>query len=169
MHVGVLNTACLAQEVTEARPLAEAQPASARRSVIASAGLGAAGFLAGGLLGIVAQLGCTGDQCEIDGLVLGGIFGLTIGSSVGAHAGNRRSGALGVDLVASAGALALGIGLSNLLFEDNGNPFLLVIPVAQLAAAVTAERKVAARRLQGVHAGVGVRGARPSLSLRVTI
>lgn len=140
---------------------------SAARPILMSAGLGAAGFLVGGLAGGLAASDCYGDQCVYGGVIAGGVLGLAVGASTGAHLGNRRRGSLAIDVLASVGGAAAGVGLSSLLFEDNGNAFLLAIPVLQVAAAVTAERMVSAKRRKGVHLRVMPTDSGLSLSLTV--
>jgi hypothetical protein len=95
-------------------PAAESAPATGRAFVGAVLG-GAAGALVGGLTGLyVGSNRCyepaNPDSCDwIRGTAVGTVVGITVGTPVGAHLMNRRRGALGWSLVASAVVGGLGI------------------------------------------------------------
>lgn len=103
------------------------------------------GFLGGGILGCWIEVESTETSNEYEGVagfLLGGLTGATLLTPVLAHRLGGREGHLGVGLAASVLAGALGVAL---LAASDGK-LLLVVPVGQIWASVSAEKETAERR-----------------------
>ena len=105
---------------------------------------GAAGLLLGGLVG-AALSGDTDDSDSWVKGLQGAVIGATIGESlmlpVGVHIGNGRQGELLWSMPASLAIGVAGAAISR-EFESRGKawPFMILTPIAQLAASMAIER-----------------------------
>ena len=121
------------------------QQTSAWRSIGFGLLGGAIGLVGGAIVGYQATGGsdfCGDDRCGIAGGFFGGLAGEAVGISLGVHLGNKRRGNYWVDLLASAGLAAVGIGAMVWIDPDEGGLFALAAtPVLQLSVAVPLERK----------------------------
>ncbi|MEW5927141.1 MAG: hypothetical protein AB1941_06645 [Gemmatimonadota bacterium] len=121
---------------------------------MAFAGLagGAAGLLGGALLGYVVETGLTGcageEWCGFRGVLLGGVVGEVTMLPLGVHLANRGRGSYGSGVAATAlvgvGALLVAAGMG-----DAVPATALLVPAAQLAAAVAVEKSTARKKLRG--------------------
>jgi hypothetical protein len=99
------------------------------------------GLVAGGFIGARLEMagGCEGDEwCGFGGALLGAAIGSTIMIPAAVHLANDQRGSFTSGLAVSAAALGGGIVIS--LFMHDAHPVLL-IPVAQIIGAVSAERR----------------------------
>jgi hypothetical protein len=99
-----------------------------------------AGMLGGALLDGEPDEDCI-DFCFGPGLILGTLAGEALGVAAGVHLANGRRGSLPVGALTSAGILAVGLVAGNDVPE-----MLVVVPVSQIVAAITVERRTARRR-----------------------
>lgn len=117
--------------------------------ILAGAGLGIAGFVAGGLTGAALARDCTGSEyCVLQAAFFGAAAGGTVGLAVGVHLGNHQRGSLPLDLLAGAVAWGTGIGIAAASDWDETVTWVAfaTIPLAQLASTVAVERAVAHAR-----------------------
>jgi hypothetical protein len=113
--------------------------------VAAGMGLGAAGFLAGGLTAASFSRGCTsGEYCQLAAVFYGAAAGGTLGMAVGVHLGNRRRGNLALDFMTGAAIWIAGIAVVSSSDWDEGVTKIafVAIPAGQLAGTVAVERAV---------------------------
>jgi hypothetical protein len=103
------------------------------------------GAVVGGFVGagIEKAGGCDGDWCGLGGGLIGATAGTAVSIPLGVHLTNRRRGRLDRSILAAAGVAAAGWAAAFAL--DDGRPVLL-IPFAQLVAAVAVERATTSRR-----------------------
>ena len=125
-------------------------PISPLPSILAGAGLGAAGFVVGGLsMGLLWSTQCGPEQfCGVTGALLGAAIGATLGLPLGVHLGNRRRGSYLLDVVTGVGVWVAGIGVIGL---SDGNYTVrditfVAMPIAQLVGTVLVERAWGHRR-----------------------
>lgn len=121
---------------------------------MAFAGLvgGAAGLFGGALLGYVVDTGltdCAGEEwCGFRGVLLGGVVGEVMMLPLGVHLANRGRGNYGSGVAATAlvgvGGLLVAAGMGDVVPAT-----ALLVPAAQLVAAVTVEKSTARRKLRG--------------------
>lgn len=104
----------------------------------------AGGFLGGGITGYWIEVGTTepNEYQGVAGFMLGAFTGATLLTPILTHAMGGGEGHLGVGLAASALAGALGVAA----IASSGGHLLLVLPVGQIWASVSAEEKTAQRR-----------------------
>jgi len=103
------------------------------------------GFLVGGISGYWIEVGSTETGNEwrgVGGFLLGAFTGATLLTPVLTHAIGGGEGHLGLGLAASALAGALGVAV---IAASDGH-LLLALPVGQIWASVSAEKKTAERR-----------------------
>ncbi len=102
------------------------------------------GFLVGGISGYWIEVGTTepNEYQGIGGFMLGAFTGATLLTPILTHAKGGGEGHLGVGLAASALAGALGVAV---IAASDGH-LLLVLPVGQIWASVSAEKRTAERR-----------------------
>ena len=107
---------------------------------------GVVGFFGFGIAGALIASGMSDNQGDgyeaLGGFAIGALVGESVFLPLGVHLVNRRQGDYGVSLLASAGIAALGLGLTGAL-QDMGIVFLPAIPLAQLVASISLERKTA--------------------------
>jgi hypothetical protein len=133
---------------------AQAAPRGTARLVIGGVLGGAAGLVAGALVGhATLDRDCANrDRCEADfGAIIGGAAGEAFLLPLGVHLANGRHGSYGAALLGSLGTLALGgagMYLANNHIAADGALYVVVasIPVVQLGTAVALERVTARRR-----------------------
>lgn len=147
-HVTAGVTALLLGSATTTQaqqPVDQPEPSTVPASVGAAIGLGAAGLLVGGLVGLGIASNCQGSYCQIPPILLGAEAGGAFGVALGAHLGNRGRGSLGLDCLVSAGVWGVGIVTLALSggWEPPGTTIVAVaIPIAQVAATVLTEQLV---------------------------
>jgi len=115
---------------------------------------GALGFFGGGLLGYWVETGlagCEGEEwCGFAGVLFGSVIGEMVALPLGVHLANRSRGSYAPGLATS---LAVGLGGIALAAATGGIAGPLVvpaIPVAQILAAISVERRTAARKLREI-------------------
>ena len=123
-------------------------------AIVGGVGLGAAGFLAGGLTGAVAAGDCGSEYdefCRLAGAFVGAAVGGTFGMALGVHLGDHRRGNFALDLATGAAVWVTGISIA--AAGHWGHPLtetmFVVIPIGQLAATVAVERAVGRSRSKG--------------------
>lgn len=127
-------------------PAADAQPGGRSPEVLALGGVVGggvgmfAGMFAGALLDGPADEDCI-DFCFGPGLILGTLAGEALGIAAGVHLANGRRGSLPKSALTSAGILAVGLVAGN-----NVPEMLVVVPVSQIVASITVERRTARNR-----------------------
>ncbi len=101
---------------------------------------GVTGLVAGAYLGaaIDRSNGCSDDWCGLGGALVGASAGTAFMVPVGVHLTNRQRGSFGLGVWWSTMVTAAGWGIA--VASDNASP-LLLIPFAQIAAAVAAEAR----------------------------
>lgn len=126
------------------------QQTSAWRSIGFGLLGGAVGLVGGAIVGYQATGGsdfCGDDRCGIAGGFFGGLAVEALGLSLGVHLGNERQGNYWVDLLATAGVAAVGIGAMVWIDPDEGGLLALAAtPVLQLSVAVPLERRTGRSR-----------------------
>lgn len=105
---------------------------------------GGAGLVAGALAGAWLQ-GSKDPDC-IDFCIgwepiVGALAGEALGLALGVHLANGRRGSLPLGMLTSAGILTVGA-----IGGNNVPPMLLIVPVTQIIATVTVERRTERRR-----------------------
>ncbi len=119
------------------------------KPVLAGIGLGAAGFLAGGLIGGALSYDSDTEYSGLAGAFIGSQIGGTLGMATGAHLGNHRRGNLALDFLTGAAIWGAGIGLVVASQDATVGPAVfVVIPIAQILGTVAVERAVGQRRLR---------------------
>jgi len=122
------------------------------RPLLTGAGLGVAGFFAGGYTGVLLSRGCDSHEyCSLEAAFYGAAAGGTLGLALGVHLGNRRRGSFALDFLTGAAVWGAGIGLAAVSDWDDTvvwTAFVLV-PIAQLASTVAVERAVGRSRSRG--------------------
>jgi hypothetical protein len=121
------------------------------------AALGAAGAVAGGLIGFALDHTCDAGSSWLC-IEPGGLAGIavlgTVGASVGAHLGNRRRGSLGVVLLGSCAAWGAALILALPIRLVGPEAFvvwlLAAVPIVQFGATVAIER-ITGRRNEARH------------------
>ncbi len=138
---------------------------SPEKAYLLGVGIGMGGFLAGGLAGLAATSGCTGDDyCGARGFLIGAAVGGTLGMALGVHLGNDRRGSLPLDMLTGAAVWGIGIGGAALSDWDDTVTFIAAIgvPIVQLLTTVAVERATGrsrdAKRNLSVSAGPNLQG-----------
>jgi hypothetical protein len=143
-------------------------------TIVAGAGLGAAGFVLGGLAGYgIARAGddyCE-DWCGFPEAMLGAAVGGTLGMALGVHLGNKRRGSFALDFL--VGALVWGAGIGVVALSDGdetvGTIAAITIPVAQLAGTIWVERSVGQKRSRSQDVAVSIVPHRDGAALALTV
>ena len=101
---------------------------------------GVTGLVAGAYLGAAIDRsdGCSDDWCGLGGALVGASAGTAFMVPVGVHLANRQRGNFGLGVWWSTIVTAAGWGIA--VASDNATP-LVLIPLAQIAAAVAAEAR----------------------------
>lgn len=125
-------------------PSVQQQTAPVGNMIFGGLAGGALGFFAFGFAGALiadsqAPDGSDGFEA-LGGFVIGAIVGESVMLPLGVHVANKRRGDYGIELLASVGIAAIGVGLTGAI-EDLAIVFLPGIPIAQLATAIAIERK----------------------------
>jgi len=131
--------------------LSPPDPADRTAAMVGGGILGGAVGLAGGVIigaGIERSLsGCQGDDfCGLGGAALGGLIGEATLLALGVHIGNERRGEYLAALGGSLGAIVAGFAVGGLVHRGD---VVLVIPLGQLFAAATFERRSMPRPTPG--------------------
>lgn len=143
--------------------------------LLAGAGLGAAGFLAGALVGYsTVRSRCNQfpeDFCGLPESFYGAAIGGTFGMAVGVHLGNRRRGNLGVDFLTGAAIWAVGIGVVAASDWDGvaGVAAFIAVPIAQLAATTAIERSIGRKHERARGATVSLIPTRRGIGLSASM
>ncbi len=115
------------------------------RPVLGGLAAGAVGAGLGFLGGLAAYSACEGDEVCLLPALAGAIIGETLALPLGVHLAEGRRGSYPLGALASAGVAAAGLGAMALV-GNSGPPaqgIAVMIPVAQLAAAIAVERRTA--------------------------
>ena len=150
--LALIVTCLMAPRATFAQQTRPTEPKTIWPSVAAGAGLGAAGFGAGALLGgVVGGWSCTrtGEGlCALSGALVGAAVGGTLGLALGVHLGNRRRGSYLLDVLTGVATLGLGVGIIGLSDGDYvvRDAMLISLPLVHLGGTVLVERLWGRRR-----------------------
>lgn len=110
---------------------------------------GAAGFVAGALIGDAASDECdfSSDLCIAEAAFYGAAGGGTLGMAAGVHLGNHRQGNVLLDFLVAGAVWGTGIAIAFGTDDDTTQLVTLIaIPVVQLGATVAVERATGRRR-----------------------
>ena len=99
---------------------------------------GVGGALAGTMIAVQSSSGCKAEYCQLGPALLGFGLGESIGLAVGTHLGARGRGDVALSALTSMGIMVGGVLVSVAVGE--GRMALPLIPLAQLAAALSMER-----------------------------
>ncbi len=134
---------------TPPHPIARAEVGSRWGAYGAAAGIGALGFVAGGLAASQVDQDCEDLGC-LEAPFYGAALLGTIGVAVGAHLGNGRRGNLGLDLLTSAGIWGLGIGpiIASQSGDDLAVAMFLAVPIVQVLLTTEVERATGRARVR---------------------
>lgn len=113
-------------------------------------GLGAAGILLGGAIGLGVADCPAEEECELQGAFYGAAAGETLGMALGIHIGNRRRGSFALDIVTATLISGTGIGVAYASDWDNEVTLLalVAVPIAQLIGVTLLERAVGRKRAE---------------------
>lgn len=133
-----LQSVSKAAHPPHARPAVTQVPAQRDDVTLVLAGVvgGAVGLFAGGYVGGKALEGDCED-CDLLGLVYGGIIGEAAGVPLGIHLANGRRGSYGVALLPSLAIAGAGIALAG---AADRSELLLAVPVFQVVSSIAVDR-----------------------------
>jgi hypothetical protein len=102
---------------------------------------GLMGGIGGAFVGAMFGASLGGEPCETCGLVeglYGAAMGFGLGASTGVHFGNQRQGSFGTSVLVT---MAIGAAGTLAAIQTDKAELLLAIPIAQIASAISIERR----------------------------
>jgi hypothetical protein len=108
---------------------------------------GVLGAGAGMLVGLVAMVGCQGDESCLAPMFMGTAVGATVGVPVGVHVAEHHRGNVYLSTAASIGIGALGLATTRYTGDSGaaGQSIAVLVPLTQIVAATFIERHTARR------------------------
>jgi len=137
----------------------------------AGLGLGAIGFVAGGLISVAVTHDCrSSDYCGLEWAFIGAATGGTLGMALGVHLGNRRRGNFALDFLTAGAIWAAGITTVAVVGNENVTYVMFVlIPVTQLTATIAVEGSAGRARARREAARVSITPIRGGAAITATV
>ena len=141
--------------------------------IVGGAGMGLAGWVAGGFVGVAAASDCYDEFCGLQAFIYGAAAGGTVGLALGTHLGNRNRGLFPANVAAGAAVWLASLGLFHALGHDLGNEAAAAVwviePVAQFVTTLAVERAVGRARERRYAPRLSIRPRRNGLLVGVEL